>query len=288
MGWSNYHGHCHYCDGKGSPDEYVQKAIETKMAVLGISCHAPVPFETAWTMPEHRLSHYLDTMKDLKIRHRENIELLTSLEVDYIPGIAGPLHPRILNSELDYVIGSVHYVEAFDNGEHWSIDNNNTEFEQGVKEIFKGDIRKAVTRYFNLQQEMCATQPPHILGHMDKIKMHNGVKVHFDEQADWYKNLVYDTLKLATEKEIIVEINTKYYKRAGILFPGPEHFSWMRKNGVMITINSDAHHVDALTSGFEEVAGLLKQAGYQELWQWDGKAFAPQGFSSQGVKGLGQ
>lgn len=285
MSWSNYHGHCHYCDGKGAPDEYVEKAIETKMAVLGISCHAPVPFETKWTMPENRLPHYLETMKALKIRYREAIQVLTSLEVDYIPGIAGPLHPRILASELDYVIGSVHFVDTLENGEHWSIDNNNTEFEQGVKEIFKGDIRKAVTQYFNLQQEMCATEAPHILGHMDKIKMHNGIKVHFDEQSPWYLNLVYDTLKLAAAKEIIVEINTKYYKRAGILFPGPEHFAWMRKNGVRVTINSDAHHVDALTSGFGEVADLLRQAGYRELWQWDGQIFAPKGFNNQGVVG---
>lgn len=286
MSWRNYHGHCHYCDGKGTPEEYIEKAIENCMSVLGISCHAPVPFETSWTMPSNKLPHYLDTLKELKHRYQGVIQLLSSLEVDYIPGIAGPMHPQVIAADLDYVIGSVHFVDTFTNGEHWSIDNNNIEFEKGVKEIFNNDIRKAVTRYFFLQQELCATQTPNILGHMDKIKMHNSLKMHFDEQSRWYQNLVFDTLKLAVEKEVIVEINTKYFERTGVLFPGPEHFKWMRKNGVRVTINSDAHNPNALITGFGEVAQLLIQAGYFELWQWDGKTFVPHGFSRQGVEGL--
>jgi histidinol-phosphatase (PHP family) len=283
MSWSNYHGHCHYCDGKGKPEEYIERAIDLKMPVLGISCHAPVPFETTWTMPAEKLPVYLDEMTALKTQFQDKISLLTSLEVDYIPGLAGPLHPQILNANLDYVVGSVHYVESFETGIHWSIDNNNTEFESGLIEIFGNDIRKALKRYFIFQQEMCANQTPDILGHMDKIKMHNLVKPHFSEESSWYLQMVYDTMKLAAEKEIIVEINTKYFDRSGILFPGKEHYKWMKENGVRVTINSDAHRPDALTSGFEEVAILLKNAGYKELWASSGNGFIPRGFNSNGI-----
>ena len=283
MSWSNYHGHCHYCDGKGKPEEYIEKAIDLKMPVLGISCHAPVPFETTWTMPVEKLPVYLDEMALLKQKFQEKVKLLISLEVDYIPELAGPKHPQILNANLDYVVGSVHYVESFESGIHWSIDNNNTEFESGLIEIFGNDIRKALKRYFDLQQEMCANQTPDILGHMDKIKMHNLVKSHFNEDALWYLQMVYDTLKLAAEKEIIVEINTKYFDKSGILFPGKEHFKWMKENGVRVTISSDAHRPDALTSGFVEVATLLKNAGYLELWTTNGNGFIPRGFNAQGI-----
>jgi histidinol-phosphatase (PHP family) len=283
MSWSNYHGHCHYCDGKGAPEEYITAALDFKMPVLGISCHAPVPFETTWTMPEEKLPLYVSEMQSLKNQYAGRIKLLTALEVDYIPGLAGPLHPRILSAGIDYVVGSVHYVEAFETGEHWSIDNNNTEFEKGVVEIFQNDVRRAVKRYFNLQQEMCANETPAFLGHMDKIKMHNLVKPHFNEASTWYLSMVYETLSLAVEKEIIVEINTKYFDRAGLLFPGKEHFKWMKQNGVRVSINSDAHKAESVLSGFTEVASLLKQAGYQELWQWTGNGFSPRGFKETGI-----
>ncbi len=283
MSWSNYHGHCHYCDGKGTPEEYVQKAIEKRMPVLGISCHAPVPFETTWTMRGEKLPLYIEEMTLLKKQYHDKIQLLTSLEVDYIPGLAGVLHPKIVSANLDYVVGSVHYVDTFESGEHWSIDNNNTEFEKGVVEIFKNNIKNASKRYFYLQQEMCDTQAPDILGHMDKIKMQNVHKLYFNEQDSWYLQLVYDTLKLAAEKGIIVEINTKYYERFGILFPGKECFKWMKQNGIKVTINSDAHKTDALTSGFEDVAIMLIDAGYKELWEWEGGVFTPHKFSVNGI-----
>ncbi len=262
MNWSNYHGHCNFCDGKGSPQDYVKEAIEKKMMVLGISSHAPVPFETTWTMNGNKLPAYLQQIEDLKKLYRDYITVLKSLEVDYIPGLAGPLKPQITEANLDYVIGSVHYVEAFNSGINWSIDNNNSEFEAGVEEIFKGDIKLAIRRYFDLQQEMCQFQTPDILGHMDKIKMHNKVKHYFDEDSQWFKQMVYDTLKLAQEKDIIVEINSKYYTRSNILFPGKEHFKWMNKNRVKVIISSDAHKPDELTSGFSDVALMLIDAGY--------------------------
>lgn len=283
MSWTNYHGHCHYCDGKGSIEEYVKKAIDYKMPVLGISSHAPVPFETTWTMPGDKLPLYLEEINKLKSRYKDDIELLTSLEVDYIPGLTGPLNKQIVNAKLDYVIGSVHYVDCFDNGIYWSIDNNNSEFEKGLNEIFNNDMRKVVNRYFFLQQQMCETQKPDIIGHIDKVRMQNVLKPYFNEHDSWYLRLVYDTLKLAAEKEIIVEINTKYLKRSGVLFPAKEHFKWMKNQGVRVTINSDAHNPEFLISGFDDVALLLIEAGYKELWEWNGSGFAPFSFNKNGL-----
>lgn len=283
MSWSNYHGHCNYCDGKGVPEEYIFSAIDLKMPVLGISCHAPVPFKTTWTMPDEKLPVYLAEMASLKDQYRNQLKLLTSLEVDYIPGLAGPFNNRIVSANLDYVVGSVHYVDSFQSGEHWSIDNNNTEFARGIVEIFNNDVRHALKRYFELQQEMCSNETPDILGHMDKIKMHNLVMPHFNENEPWYLQMVYDTLKLASENGIIVEINTKYFERSGLLFPGKEHFKWMKQNGIKVIVNSDAHNPKALTSGFDDVAVMLKNAGYKEIWTWVGDGFAPRGFNGNGT-----
>ncbi|MDR2928861.1 MAG: histidinol-phosphatase [Cytophagaceae bacterium] len=275
--WNNYHGHSCYCDGVGTPEQYVEKAQELGIKTLGISSHAPLPFDTGWTMPSAKLQVYLDDLNGLKAKYDSaGFTLLSSLEVDYIRGIAGPAHPIITAANLNYIVGSVHYVDAFDSGERWSIDSTREEFARGLKTIFGNDINKVLRRYFDYQMEMCDTQPPHILGHCDKIKMHT----YFDEHSEKYLSLLYDLLKLTVEKNIVVEINTKYFSRNNLLFPGKEHFRWMHKNNVHVTTNSDAHHPDFLTTGFSETAAMLQAAGYKETWEWDGKSFSPFGIDA--------
>ena len=105
MSWTNYHGHSRYCDGKGEIEDYIAKAKELKMRVLGMSSHAPVPFDTDWTMPKLKLPDYLLEMEELKSKHNnDEFTLLKSLEVDYIPDLTGPAHPDIVSANLDYVI----------------------------------------------------------------------------------------------------------------------------------------------------------------------------------------
>ena len=284
MSWTNYHGHSRYCDGKGEIEDYIAKAKELNIRVLGMSSHAPVPFDTDWTMPKLKLRDYLSEMEELKRKYNnDEFTLLKSLEVDYIPDLTGPAHPDIVSANLDYIIGSVHYAGIFDSGQRWSIDNTEEEFAKGIEEIYGGDVPKAFRQYFNIEMEMCDSQPPHIIGHPDKVKMHNIHKPYFDEKSGKYLSLVYDLLKLTVEKDIIVEINTKYFFARNLLFPGKEHFKWMKDNKVKVTINSDAHNPEALVTAFPEVAEMLLDAGYKELWEWDGKGFAPFGFNKGGI-----
>ena len=279
MSWSNYHTHSIYCDGKGELEEFVKKAKELNVNILGFSSHAPVPFDCWWTMPKEKLPSYLAEINILKQKYNDSdFTLLSSLETDFIPGIMGPANLEIIAANLDYIVGSVHFADMFDSGKRWTIDSNPVEFEKGINEIYGSDVMKAVNRYFTLQMEMIDTEPPHIIGHCDKIRMHNKKKYFFDENANNYISKVYDLMKFASEKGIIIEINTKYLETADLLFPAKEHFKWMNKNKIPVTINSDAHNPDKLTEGFTEVAGWLIEAGYKELWEWNGKGFEPKQF----------
>ncbi|TAJ14760.1 histidinol-phosphatase HisJ family protein [Marinilabiliaceae bacterium JC017] len=283
MRWTNYHGHCEYCDGKGRIEDYVIKAIELKMATIGISSHAPVPFETNWTMPEGNLPGYLQEVAFLKDKYKGEIEVLRSLEVDYIPDTISPKASFIDESSLDYVVGSIHFVDQFEDGQHWAIDGSFAEFEKGLNEIFKGDIKAVVKRYFELEREMIQHACPDIVGHMDKIKMHNKTKFLFDEKAQWYVDEVQKTLELIAEKGAVVEINTKAFKRNGLIFPGPEHFNTLKKLNIPITINSDCHHPDKLINGFEEVAEMLLEQGIDQLHEFHEGKWVPVAFEKEGI-----
>lgn len=281
--WANYHGHSFFCDGHGSPEEYVKEAIKLDMHAIGISSHAPVPFFTEWNMDGARLPEYLDLVTSLKIKYINEIKILKSMEVDYIPNMAGPSHERVTSAGLDYVVGSVHFVDPFPDGTPFSIDDSTDLFNRGVNVIFDGDVREIIERYFELQREMLEYEAPDILGHMDKIRMHNRNRYFFDESAPWYRQQVYDTLKLAAEKNAVVEINTKFFSRVGLTFPSSEHFKWMKKNNIPVTLSSDAHRPENLLSGFNDVVGLLKSNGIDRLWQFNGDGFAPREFEKEGV-----
>ncbi|PRZ00030.1 histidinol-phosphatase (PHP family) [Marinilabilia salmonicolor] len=284
--WANYHGHSFYCDGQGVPEDYVLKAIELGMNTIGVSSHAPVPFTTDWNMLSEKLPVYIKDLADLKVKYKNQINLLSAMEVDYIPSVAGPHHPRIPNASLDYTVGSVHFVDAFEDDAPFSIDDATPKFVKGMDEIFGGDIRKIIKRYFDLQKEMLEKDPPKILGHPDKIRMHNRNRFFFDETADWYLEEVRSTLKLAAEKEVIVEINTKYFEAAEYTFPSSTHFKWMAQNKIPVTLNSDAHKPENLLSGFMEVAELLLENNIKHLWQYNNQAgdFVPKNFEKDGIE----
>ena len=265
MRWANYHGHCNYCDGMGKIEDYVVKAIEFGMEAIGISSHAPVPFETTWTMRPEKLTAYLSEIKDLKEKYKDDIDVLMSLEVDYIPGLAGPGSELIGSCNLDYVIGSIHFMGVLNDGEHWAIDGSFTDFLKGLHEIYNDDMKKVVSGFYALQREMVRSSEPDIIGHMDKIKMHNRKRVMFDETSGWYRDELRHTLEVIREAGTIVEINTKSFIANGMLFPGREYFPWLKELKIPVTINSDAHTPDDLLNGFREVADMLKEAGIEYL-----------------------
>jgi histidinol-phosphatase (PHP family) len=265
MCWTNYHGHCNYCDGKGVPEEYILSAIEKGMHSIGFSSHAPVPFNSSWNMPLDRLPSYLSEIEDLKQKYDGQINIFKSLEVDFIANVMGPMTEHTRSLGLDYVIGSVHYLGQLNNGEYWAIDSSFDVFKEGLRDIYNGDLKRLVNDFYLSQYEMLETQSPDIIGHLDKIKMHNTHELLFDESLPWYKELVRHLLELIAKKDCIVEINTKSYCQNGLLFPGPEHFAWLKELKIPVVINSDAHNPNNLTAGFMDVAVQLNQAGIQEV-----------------------
>ena len=270
MKWTNYHCHSHYCDGNGTMEEYVKQAIEGGMLSIGFSSHAPVPFDCFWTMPKSKLVQYLSEIDELQKSYKAEIPIYKSLEVDYIPNLVSPDYYKKA-CDLDYVIGSIHFVDAFKNGEPWAIDGSFAEFKKGLDKIFGGDIESMVKRFFSLSREMLHHNQIDIIGHLDKVKMHNVTQILFNEEADWYQNELQETLKLIKEKNVIVEINTKSYEKNGLLFPGIDLFQQLYEMDIPVMINSDSHFPHQQLLGFKDVGDFLRKIGYKYVKAFDGQ-----------------
>ncbi|MGB3617158.1 MAG: histidinol-phosphatase [Catalinimonas sp.] len=262
---TNYHGHCCYCDGKDHPEAYAEAALAAGMTALGISSHAPVPFETSWNMAEPDLPRYLAEVCEVRDRYRDRLPIYVGLETDFVPGRVAYPPARARELGLDYTIGSIHFVDAFADGRPWEIDGPHRLFLDGLEQIFKHDAERAVRRYFTLTRQMIQEAPPRVVGHLDKIKMQaEGGKL-FDERAHWYREEVERTLSLIAEQGLTVEVNTRgLYKRVTTEpYPSRWILERMRALDIPVMINSDAHHPRELTAHFREAVALLQDVGYR-------------------------
>ncbi len=269
MNWTNFHTHSHYCDGEGHLEDYIRKAINKKMFAIGFSGHAPVDFNSYWHMKKESLDEYLKEISDLQNKYSKYIRIYSGLEVDYIPGIIGPENFR--ERQLDIIIGSIHYVGQFENGENCSIEDTKEEFDRGLEAIFNNDIKKLVGTYYARMISMIRNDPPDIIGHLDIVKKKNHHNRYFHEEDKWYQDLVTEVIKAISDSNCIVELNTRgYYKGfTREFYPSKWILEKCLKYDIPVTINSDAHHPDDIDNSFNKAASLLLNIGYKHVHIFD-------------------
>jgi histidinol-phosphatase (PHP family) len=267
MPWVNYHSHTHFCDGKASPEDFIAAAIHRGFQAYGYSSHAPVPFPSRWNMDSGRLQEYLDEVSRIKSAYHGIIEVYSGLEVDYIDGYWGYGVSGLKNKELDYFVGSVHYLSRFPDGSFFCFDGQPEAFFRGIELLYQNDFQKALTVYYECVRLMVENDKPDIVGHMDKIKMHNKVRTYFSEDDKWYRDQVEETLELIAQKGCILEVNTRglYKHNPPMLYPGRWVLEQAYLRKIPVLLNSDAHHPDEIEAGFSFAAGMLREIGYKSL-----------------------
>jgi len=270
----NLHTHTNFSDGSSDPEEYIKEAVSQGFDALGFSDHAPVSFKNTFAIGEEKLEEYVSTILELRKLY-SSPSILLALEVDYIPGITTPFDFYRNNYPFDYLIGSIHLVKNEDPDKLWFIDGPDISiYDNGLQEVFSGDIKKAVTSYYLQIQEMITTQKPDIIGHPDKIKMYNRGR-YFQENDPWYVRLVDETLDLIKDSGSVIEVNTRgiYKKRSDTLFPGPEILKKIHQLNIPVTISSDAHKPHEISLYFEETRVILKEIGFKGVWLKTGEGW---------------
>ncbi len=263
----NLHTHTHFCDGSDEPEAYVKEAIKLNFSSLGFSGHAPMPFKNKYAIPAEKLQEYMTEIDRLMQKYSDQIQILKSLEFDYILGVTKDFSLMIDKYQLDYSIGSIHLVGDQNSEQFWFTDGGSAiPYDEGLKQNYGGDIRKAVKTYYHQINEMIESQQPDIIGHLDKVKMHNQNR-YFKEDEIWYQKEIDQTLDLIKLKNCIVEVNTRglYKKRSDSLFPGIEVLKKMKKRNIPITISSDAHKPEELALFIPETIEVLKQIGFTKV-----------------------
>ena len=240
------HNHTTRCNhATGTVDEYIQKAINLGIDIYGFSEHAPMDFDQKYRISFEEMSSYEREILQAKERYKDSIDIHLGYEVDFLPGY---IDDRVLNAKVDYLIGSVHFLDK------WGFDN--PEF---IGQWQSRDIDDIYKEYFEAISAMAKSGLFDIVGHFDLIKVFK-----FLPKAD-IRVLAKDALQDIKSSGMILEINSAGLRKPiGEAYPSKSILELAYEMDIPITFGSDAHSVEQVGFGYDEVLALAKDVGYSQ------------------------
>jgi histidinol-phosphatase (PHP family) len=178
---------------------------------------------------------------------------LKGLEADFFPETIDQLRELTAAHKLDYIIGSVHFVDRFpidENSENWdSLDEN--------------DRNDVIRCYWSRVAGMAKTGFFSFAGHLDLYKKF-GHRPTVDISTD-----IAHALDAIAEAEMAVEISTAgLHKRAEEIYPSADILRECRRRKIPVLITADAHRADDLTRDYDKAKELMKIVGYDSAKLW--------------------
>ncbi|MEA3455200.1 MAG: histidinol-phosphatase [Campylobacterota bacterium] len=238
------HNHTTRCNhAEGTVGEYIQRAIELEIDIYGFTEHAPMDFDQYYRLSFDEMDAYTSEILTAREKYRDQIKILLGYEVDYLPGY---MDARVLNAEVDYLIGSVHFLDK------WGFDN--PEFIGRYKDR---DIDEIWQAYFDAAEAMAKTGHFDIAGHFDLMKV-------FKYMPTKDMRLLAGKALIAIKKSnMVLEINTAGLRKpVKEIYPSALLLEEAYSLDIPITFGSDAHAVDQVGFGYDKAVALAKRVGY--------------------------
>ena len=240
------HNHTTRCNhAKGSMKSYIERAIELGIDIYGFSEHAPMDFDEHYRLKFEEMDAYVNDVQSLQKEYKERIKILLGYEVDYLKG---HIDKRVINSEVDYLIGSVHFLGT------WGFDN--PEFND---EYSKRNIDDVWQEYFRNIEAMAQTGYFDIVGHFDLIKVFN-----FLPKKD-IRSIATPALKAIKKANMVLELNSAGLRKpCKEVYPSQSLLEVAYELDIPITFSSDAHAIGQVGFRYDETTKLAKKVGYSK------------------------
>jgi histidinol-phosphatase (PHP family) len=234
---------------------YREAALERGIVELGVSEHV-YRFRQALEVWRHpfweRYAH--DDLDEYCVFVREQTDLRLGLEVDYVRGREERIAQLIDARALDYVVGSVHFLEdgAVDMDEYSVWDPRSG---AGPEEVW--------SRYFEALAASAGSGLYDVIAHPDLVKYWGEPRRTPEGDLRRYYEPAVAAL---SEAGVAVELSTAGLRKpAGELYPAPAYLQLCVSAGVPVALSSDAHRPQEIGAGYEHALALLAQLGVREL-----------------------
>ena len=250
---SNYHTHTTFCDGKNSPEEMVQRAIQLGCPELGFSGHSYLSSGANYCMTLEGTEQYKAEIRRLQKKYAGQIKILLGLEMDYFSHVS--------TEDYDYVIGSVHAV--LKDGCYLDVDHTRQIFMDDVKNYYGGDYYAYAEDYYALVADVYRRTGCQIVGHFDLITKFNEGDALFDTNHPRYQAAANKAMDALLDAPVILEVNTGAIARGYRTQPYPAKDllgRWL-KAGKKVHFSSDCHNAPQLLFGYEQYETYIKEAG---------------------------
>jgi histidinol-phosphatase (PHP family) len=243
---TNFHTHNVRCKhASGNVSDYVEKAIEEKYDMIGISDHAPMPKYHKDRMDMSELNGYIEEVNEAKQKFHKQIKVYSGLEIEFYEEFND--YYKELLTKLDYLILAPHnyfyknnYYSAFDI-------QNDTMLIGYFETIFKG----VKSKYFKF------------VAHPDLF----GFTYNFNDVAKEYTKRLAE---LCIEYDFILEFNAnglrrgikKVHNEERYLYPYKPFWDIIKEYNVKVLVNSDCHNPKLLNDKYDLLAkSLAKEYG---------------------------
>lgn len=253
----NFHTHTSFCDGRDTAREMAERAIEIGFTHLGFSGHMDP--EIHMDLPA-----YDREIRRLQAEYAERIDLLRGVELDTLFVPRGEEEARLL-SEMEYVIGSTHFIEAPSGGEYGTVDDTPERLFAFCREEFGGDCYRLSKAYYETEARVFEKTRCTFVGHFDLITCFND-RMHFlDEDDRRYRMPALETMEYLAALGLPFEINCGAVNRGRkvCLYPNRFLLRELHRMGGEILINSDAHQKELLDGAFDIAVRTALECGFR-------------------------
>ncbi len=242
----DYHMHTTFSDGKDTYLSYLEVARKKDLAEIGFSDHITI-LPVDWCVKEVDFPVLRENLKTLCDNFSEDVQVRFGLEVDYFPDKEEEIRQLISYFPVDYVIGSVHFIDD------WNFDSDPSYYGKwSNNEVYK--------KYFDILKKAVKSGLFDIIGHFDIIK-----KMNCWPETDMFF-LYEETLKIMKEANVVLELNTSGLDHpCKEFYPNKEALALACKLGIPVTLGSDSHHPSQVSRHFESAINLLKSVGYTRI-----------------------
>jgi len=273
--FSSMHTHTTFCDGKDDVETMCRAAYEKELFAVGFSAHAPIEKQTgkesSWNLKDERVDEYVSAVLAARERWRGKLNVFLGYEVDYIKGRRSPLDHDVISLNLDYIIGSVHYLFPENGADFFTVDGSKDEFEAGLRDGYNGDAEKLMNSYYDAQAEMISLGGFDILGHADLLKKNTQNKNlwSFEKEIKRQREIAY----LAKEAGLVIEVNTGGINRnkTNDVYPSLEFLKIIREYNIPVIITADAHKAIHINGSYDIALNTLIMADIKEHFIFTGK-----------------
>lgn len=252
------HSHTKYSKHAiGNVEDLVISAINKNIKILTITDHAPFYVDKKNRLLTTELQSYFDDIEYVKEKYSKYIKILKGLEIDFLPNSTNFTENLICNLDLDYVIGSIHYIFIDSKRINmWDLKylNNSTVLEKyflSLKELFESKLFNAV-------------------GHPDSV-LRAGIK------EDVYYNHFLPLIPLMKHNKISYELNASGLSKTtydankdtelnGIWsYPSKMLVSTLNVENVSFTIGSDTHSPENVGRGIQNMLTELENVNLKSI-----------------------